>query len=245
MPANNQQTVDPDEIARFAAVSDQWWDENGPFAPIHRINPARLPYIKGLVCRHYGRDVLALDALSGLDILDVGCGGGLVCEPMARLGAVMTGIDADSTAIAAATAHAARAGLGVEYINAATTDLKRRQFDVVLALEIVEHVSDVDVFVQSCADLCRPGGIVIFSTLNKTVKSLALAKIAVEYILRWVPAGTHDWRKFMRPSTLSAALRRAGLSPFEAKGLVFNPLDNSFHMSDNDLDINYFIASTK
>ncbi len=237
-------TVDPDEISHFAKDSAQWWDEHGPFAPIHRMNPTRLSYLKRVICAHYGRDERDLKALKGLSILDAGCGGGVVCEPLARLGANVMGIDADRNAIDAATAHAARSGLNIAYIHGTTDELDEK-FDVVLALEIVEHVADVDAFVQSCVDRCKPGGLVVFSTLNKTLKSMALAKIAAEYIVRWVPAGTHDWRKFLRPSTLSAALRRAGATPFEAMGLVFNPLKNEFLLSPSDLDVNYFIAATK
>ena len=243
-----QNTVDADEIARFARVSDQWWDERGPFAPIHRINPTRLHYIKSVVCAHHGGDTASLAGLTGLRILDIGCGGGLACEPLSRLGADVTGIDADATAISAAQAHAGKSGLDITYLNTASTELSHKhtgRYDVVLALEIVEHVSNVDSFVQSCADLCAPGGIVIISTLNKTLKSLALGKIAAEYILRWVPAGTHDWKKFIRPSALTGSLRRAGLVPYEAKGLVFHPLKNEFAMSDHDLDVNYFITSRK
>lgn len=245
-PAQN--TVDADEIARFARVSDQWWDEHGPFAPIHRINPTRLHYIKSVICAHHGGDAASLAGLTGLSILDVGCGGGLACEPLARLGADVTGIDADATAIGAARAHAEKSGLDVTYLNTDSTALLPKHtghYDVVLALEIVEHVSDVTAFVQSCADLCKPGGLVIFSTLNRTLKSLALAKIAAEYLLHWVPAGTHDWKKFIRPSALSSALRGAGLDPFEIKGLVFNPLKNTFSMSSHDMDINYFMTARK
>ncbi|MGZ9096870.1 MAG: bifunctional 2-polyprenyl-6-hydroxyphenol methylase/3-demethylubiquinol 3-O-methyltransferase UbiG [Micavibrio sp.] len=242
--AAKSSTIDPDEISHFAKDSAQWWDEQGPFAPIHRINPVRLDYLKGVICTHYGRDVKSLSALKGLTLLDAGCGGGLVCEPMARMGADVMGIDADAVAIDAAIAHAARSGLDIAY-TCGTTDELKQQFDIVLALEIVEHVADVDKFVQSCVDCCRPGGIIVFSTLNKTIKSMALAKIAAEYILRWVPAGTHDWKKFIRPSTLAASLRRAGATPMEIKGLVFNPMKGEFSISSNDLNVNYFIAATK
>lgn len=237
-------TVDPDEISHFAKDSAHWWDEAGPFAPMHRINPVRLDYMKTLICRHYDRNPLDLAALRGLKILDAGCGGGLVCEPMARMGAEVTGIDADRNAINVAIDHAARAGLEITYICGTTENLDK-SYDVVLALEIVEHVADVDKFVQSCVDRCKPGGLIIFSTLNRTLKSMALAKIAAEYILRWVPPGTHDWKKFLRPSTLSAALRRAGATPFEARGLVFNPLKNDFSISAHDLDVNYFMTATR
>lgn len=243
-------TIDPEEISRFSEVSENWWDEHGPFAPIHRINPVRMAYIKEVLCHHFDRDLRSLSALKGLKIIDIGCGGGLACEPLARLGANVTGIDADGNAIAAAQIHAEKTALNHSISYRCTTSDQmlpkaKNSFDVVLALEIVEHVSDVGAFVQSCADLCKPGGVVIFSTLNRTLKSMALAKIAAEYILRWVPAGTHDWRKFLRPSDLTNALQRAEVNPVEVKGLVFNPLKNAFSMSDTDLDVNYFIISTK
>lgn len=241
-------TVDPDEIARFSRLSDQWWDERGPFAPIHRLTPARMRYIKGVICAHTGRDESALKALNGLRAIDIGCGGGLAAEPLARMGANVTGIDADPNAIAAANAHAALSELDITYLNASTADLPaahRGRYDVVLALEIVEHVSDTGRFVADCAALCAPGGLVIFSTLNRTLKSLALAKVAAEYLLRWVPAGTHDWRKFIKPHDLAASLRHAGLKPIELRGLVFDPLRNDFYISETDLSVNYFIVAQK
>jgi 2-polyprenyl-6-hydroxyphenyl methylase/3-demethylubiquinone-9 3-methyltransferase len=238
-------TIDPADVARFSEISAHWWDEHGPFAPIHRINPARLGYIKSVLCDELDRDEKDLSALKGLKVLDVGCGGGLVCEPLARLGADVTGIDADANAVAVAASHAKRNGLNIQYKVSTAENMKQKSFDVILALEIVEHVADVELFVKSCVDLCKPGGVVIFSTLNKTLKSMALAKIAAEYILRWIPTGTHDWNKFLRPSTLSDVLRRAGTEPFDAKGLIFNPLKNDFFISKSDLDVNYFIAARK
>ncbi len=241
-------TLDPDEISRFAKDAPRWWDESGPFAPLHRLNPARLGYIRTTLCNHFDRDGKSLKSLTGLNILDIGCGGGLVSEPLARLGAHVTGIDGDAVAISVAKDHATGNHLDITYLSATTDDLLADGtpcFDVVLALEIVEHVANVESFVNECVSLCKPGGIVIFSTLNKTVKSLALGKIAAEYLLRWVPVGTHDWKKFIRPSALAAALRRAGAVPQEAKGLVFNPLQNTFAMSDTDLDVNYFMIAVK
>jgi 2-polyprenyl-6-hydroxyphenyl methylase/3-demethylubiquinone-9 3-methyltransferase len=248
MRSISNKTVDPDEIALFSKMSQRWWDESGPFAPIHRITPVRMAYLKSVIAAHFGLDKAGLKAMAGLRILDIGCGGGLACEPLARLGADVTGIDADANAIAAAQAHAGAQGLTIDYHACASEDLVARgikKFDVVLALEIVEHVSDVPAFVQSCVDLCRPGGLIVFSTLNRTVKSLLLAKIGAEYILRWVPAGTHDWRKFIRPSALADALARAGAEPFEMRGLVYNPIRNDFVISETDLDVNYFMAARK
>lgn len=241
-------TIDPDEIGRFAKDAPRWWDESGPFAPLHRLNPARLGYIKTVLCRHYDRDAKSLKSLADLKIIDIGCGGGLISEPLARLGAAVTGIDGDDVAISVARSHAAGNALDITYLTASTEDLitdRKARFDVVLALEIVEHVTDIDAFVHDCVSLCKPGGVILFSTLNKTLKSLALGKVAAEYILRWVPAGTHDWKKFVRPSTLASALRQAGATPLEAKGLVFNPLQNTFVMSDTDLDVNYFMIAVK
>jgi len=248
MQSITRNSVDPREIAQFSKLSRQWWDETGPFAPIHRITPARMAYLKGVICAHAGRDTKSLRALTDLRILDIGCGGGLACEPLARMGATVTGIDADENAIAAATEHAAAQDLKIDYRAMSSDDLiatKIKKFDVVLALEIVEHVSDVPAFVQSCVDLCAPGGLVVFSTLNKTIKSLLLAKIGAEYILRWVPAGTHDWKKFLRPSTLADALNHAGAKPYEMRGLVFHPVRNEFVISETDLDVNYFMAAKK
>lgn len=241
-------TIDPDEISRFAKDAPRWWDESGPFAPLHRMNPARLGYIKTTLCNHYDRDDKSLKSLAGLKIIDIGCGGGLISEPLSRLGANVTGIDGDAVAISVARGHAAGNNLEITYLAVTTGDLltdRKARFDVVLALEIVEHVSDIDVFVRDCVSLCKPGGVIIFSTLNKTLKSFALGKVAAEYLLRWVPAGTHDWKKFVRPSVLANTLRHAGAAPLEAKGLVFNPLQNAFTISDTDLDVNYFMIAVK
>lgn len=241
-------TVDEDEIRRFSKDAADWWDESGPFAPLHRLNPVRLDYIKSSICRHYGRDEKDLKALKGLSILDVGCGGGIVSEPLARIGGSVTGIDADGVAIPVARDHAKKSGVKVTYLQTSTENLiqnNRQSFDVVLALEIVEHVSDINTFINDCATLSRPGGLIIFSTLNRTLKSMALGKIAAEYILRWVPAGTHDWKKFVRPSALATALRAAGATPQETMGLVYRPLHNDFTLSRTGLDINYFMTATK
>lgn len=241
-------TVDEDEISRFSKDAADWWDESGPFAPLHRLNPARLNYIKSSICRHYGRDEKDLKALKSLNILDVGCGGGIVSEPLARLGGTVTGIDADDSAIRVAREHAEKSGVDITYLQTATENLignNGQIFDVVLALEIIEHVSDIDAFVTDCVNLCRPGGLIIFSTLNRTLKSMALGKIAAEYILRWVPAGTHDWKKFVKPSTLAASLRNAGARPQETMGLIFRPLHNDFALSRIDLDVNYFMTAIK
>lgn len=237
-------TVDAKEIGIFAKDSAHWWDVNGPFRPLHRLNPVRLTYIKSEICNQYGRDDKNLKPFKELSILDIGCGGGLVCEPMARLGGTVTGIDADANAIAVAKDHAAAGGLDIAYKALATDDLikTKQKFDVVLALEIVEHVADVDKFVDHCVDLCKPGGIILFSTLNRTPKSFLLGKIAAEYILGWVPQGTHDWKKFLKPSELSRAIRNAGANVQGLQGMVFDPIKGGFKLSADDLSVNYFVS---
>lgn len=244
MAKSKRSTVDPDEITHFAQDSGRWWDENGPFAPLHRLNPVRMKFIRDAVAGHYRREAATLSPLKGLKILDIGCGGGLVSEPLARMGATVTGIDADKVAIGVAKEHAEASGLTIDY-RAESTDTLKGQYDVVLALEIVEHVASVDKFVDEVVGLCRPGGLVIFSTLNRTPKSFALGIVAAEYILRWVPTGTHNWKKFIRPSELAAALRDAEATPKDVKGLRLHPLKNEFEIVENDLDVNYFMTAIK
>lgn len=244
MAKSKQSTIDPDEISHFAKDSSQWWDENGPFAPLHRLNPIRMKFIRDAVTTHYHRETSTLSPLRGLKILDIGCGGGLVSEALARMGASVTGIDADKIAIGAAKEHAKASGLNIDYLVESTDTLKGK-YDVVLALEIVEHVASVDKFVDEVVDLCKPGGLVVFSTLNRTPKSFALGIVAAEYILRWVPTGTHNWKKFVRPAELAGALRRAGALPRQVVGLRLNPFKNEFEIVTDDLDVNYFITAEK
>jgi 2-polyprenyl-6-hydroxyphenyl methylase / 3-demethylubiquinone-9 3-methyltransferase len=232
------------EIEHFSKDSPRWWDENGPFAPLHRLNPVRLSYIKAQICTHYGLDGRALRPFGDLGILDIGCGGGIVCEPLARLGAEVTGADADANAITAAKAHAAQGGLDIRYLDSPAEDIKGR-FDVVLALEIIEHVEDPAAFVQSVSKLVKPGGLAIFSTLNRTVKSYALGILAAEHLLRWVPRGTHTWGKFVTPAELSHYARQSGLAPQDVSGLIFNPLKNEFALHKKDLDVNYLLCAQK
>lgn len=244
MKKSSHTTLDEAEIAHFARDAGHWWDENGPFAPLHRLNPVRMKYLRDAITTYYKCPADVLQPLKGLKILDTGCGGGLVSEALARMGASVTGIDADAVAIDVAREHARLSGLKIDYRNQ-TSDTLEEQFDVVLALEIVEHVASVDKFVDDCVNLCKPEGLIIFSTLNRTPKSFALGVVAAEYILRWVPAGTHNWKKFVKPSELAAALRHAGAQPQEIKGMRLHPLKNEFEIVDNDIDVNYFMTAHK
>ena len=241
-------TASADEIARFAAIADAWWDPQGEFRPLHRLNPIRLAYIRDRIAGHFSRESLAPRLLDGLRILDVGCGGGLVAEPMARLGAIVTGIDAEQRSVTIAQAHARKFGLVIRYLCALPEDLLHAEeppFDAVVSMEVVEHVSDPSAFLSVCSDLLAPGGVLILATLNRTLKSLALAKIGAEYILRWVPVGTHDWRKFVRPSELAAGLRKCGLQIEDVIGMRYDPFGDTWSLSPTDLDVNYLVCARK
>lgn len=244
--ARRASSVDPDEVARFAAQAEAWWDPEGQFRPLHRLNPTRLRFIRDRVCAHLGRDPLAPRPLAGLRVLDVGCGGGLACEPLARLGAQVTGIDAAPESIRIATQHAAEGGLDIDYRNRSAEDLAAagESFDLVLNLEVVEHVADLAAFLDACAALVAPGGASVIATLNRTAKSYLLAIVGAEYLLRWLPRGTHDWRKFVRPSELAAHLRRAGLTVAEMTGVAYNPLSDAWRLS-RDLEVNYMVFAVK
>ena len=235
-------TVDPSEIARFAALADSWWDPAGKFKPLHRLNPLRLGFLRDRLTTHFGRDPAALRPFDGLRLLDIGCGGGLVAEPMARLGFVVTGIDATAETVATAHAHAEQSGLAIDYrgMAAETLAASAERFDVVLALEIVEHVADLDAFLAAAATLVRPGGTFVAATLNRTAKSYLFAVIGAEYVLGWLPKGTHEWRKFVRPSELAASLRRNRLRIQEITGVTYNPLSEGWSLS-TDLDVNYMV----
>lgn len=239
-------TLDPEEIARFSKISAQWWDENGAFKPLHHLNPTRLDYITQQLSRHYLKNTGNLPNFQGLSILDIGCGGGLIAEPLTRLGAAVTGIDASEKTIEVASAHASLMGLDIQYNCTTAEDLAEtgQQFDVVLALEIVEHVADVAGFIKTCYQLVKPGGIVIFSTLNRTLKSYAIAIVGAEYIMRWLPVGTHEWRKFLSPGELGSHMKNAGFAVQNITGMSFNPLSWSWSLS-KDLDVNYFITGMK
>ncbi|MBI1273998.1 MAG: bifunctional 2-polyprenyl-6-hydroxyphenol methylase/3-demethylubiquinol 3-O-methyltransferase UbiG [Alphaproteobacteria bacterium] len=241
-------TVAKEEIARFEAHAGDWWDEAGPFRPLHRLNPVRMRYIRDAAVAHFGLE--GADArvpLAGLSALDVGCGGGLLCEPLARLGAAVTGIDAAPGAIAAASAHALGGDLDINYRAAETTDLvrKRQSYDLVCALEVAEHVADPAEFVADLAQLVRPGGLLVMSTINRTAKGFLLGIVAAEYLVRWVPRGTHQWQKFIRPSELAAMAEAQGLRVGDVCGLVFDPLAQEFRLSPQDVDVNYLLCAAK
>jgi len=234
------------EVAKFAAMAETWWDPDGLFKPLHVFNPKRLGYIRDQAAACFGRDVTLREPFAGLTLLDVGCGGGLLCEPLSRLGFQVTGIDATEKNIGIASVHAERSGVAVDYRLATAEALvaEGRQFDVVLTMEVVEHVADVESFLLSCAALVKPGGLLVGATLNRTLKALALAKVGAEYVLRWLPKGTHDWRKFVRPADFAACLRAGGLTVEAMTGMTFNPISGTWSLS-RDLDVNYLIAARK
>jgi len=239
-------TVDQDEVARFAALAQKWWDTKGEFAPLHALNPVRLAFIRDRLCARHGRNPDSPRPLDGLRLVDVGCGGGLIAEPLARMGAEMVAIDAAAENIGTARAHAEQSGVAVDYrcVTAEALAAAGERFDGVVAMEIVEHVADVDAFMAALADLGRPDAPVFMATLNRTLKARALAVFLAERVLRWLPPGTHDWRKFLKPHELARAMRQAGLVPRELTGVVYNPFANSWTVS-RDTDINYMMMAEK
>jgi 2-polyprenyl-6-hydroxyphenyl methylase / 3-demethylubiquinone-9 3-methyltransferase len=239
-------TVDIDEIERFAALAETWWDPHGSFRQLHRLNPVRLGLIRSHLLKHFRRDSGALRPFLGLRLIDVGCGGGLIAEPMARLGFAVTGIDAAGEAVAAASAHARASRLDIDYQEASIEALvaANERFDTVLALEIIEHVAEPQAFLQLLARLVAPGGALIAATINRTASSLALAVIAAEYLLGWLPRGTHDWQKFVRPAELVLGLRRNELDATEIAGLSFDPIKGGWVVS-RDLRINYVVFAAR
>lgn len=248
-PRQNSSTasVDADEVARFAALATDWWDPEGPMKPLHALTPARLRFIRAQIDQHFGMEKGSLTPLEGLHVADVGCGGGIVAEPLARMGGAVTAIDAAAENIEVARAHAAQQELEIDYRATTAEALMETgaRFHMVTALEIIEHVTDPAEFVQSCAALLKPGGLLILSTLNRTPKAWALAIGGAEYVMRWLPVGTHDWNKFIRPSELAAMCRAAGLVIDRQQGLVFDPLTFSWGLSDRDLDVNYLVAARR
>jgi 2-polyprenyl-6-hydroxyphenyl methylase/3-demethylubiquinone-9 3-methyltransferase len=239
-------TVDRAEVARFSALAAEWWDAGGKMGVLHKFNPVRLAYIKEAACRNFDRDGKRLDCLSGLRVLDIGCGGGLLSEPLARLGAEVVGADPSLANIEAARLHAAEAGLTVDYrvsTAEALADVGER-FQVVLAMEVVEHVADMPLFVKRCAEMIKPGGLLIAATLNRTLKSFALAIVGAEYVLGWLPRGTHRWDKFVTPNELEAAIERHGLRVSDETGVVYNLFADSWRIS-TDTDVNYMLTAKK
>jgi 2-polyprenyl-6-hydroxyphenyl methylase / 3-demethylubiquinone-9 3-methyltransferase len=239
-------TVDADEITRFAAQAASWWDPVGSFRPLHRLNPVRLQFIRDQLITHFGRAPRSLTPFAGLSLCDIGCGGGLIAEPMARLGFQVTAIDADEEAIAVAREHAATSGPSIDYRYKTAESLAQegRQFDVILALELIEHVADPAMLLAACATLVKPGGVFIGATLNRTPQSFALAIVGAEYVMRWLPRGTHDWRRFLRPSEFALGLRRVGLHPTRLKGLRYRLSTGDWTLSD-DLSVNYLVMAVK
>lgn len=239
-------TVDAGEVAHFARLAGQWWDPRGAWATLHRFNPVRLGYIRDRTAARFDRDAKRLDSLKGLRILDIGCGGGVLSEPLARLGAAVVGADPVADNIAAAQHHAAQAGLAIDYrcTTAEALAEKGEAFDVVLAMEVVEHVADFALFIALAAALVKPGGLFFVATLNRTVKSFALLIVGAEYILRWIPRGTHQWDKFVTPAELETALERGGLRVVGQTGVIYNLFADRFQLS-SDMDANYMVVAEK
>jgi 2-polyprenyl-6-hydroxyphenyl methylase/3-demethylubiquinone-9 3-methyltransferase len=239
-------TVDREEIARFEALAAKWWDERGPMAPLHKFNPLRLQWIKGEIAAHFGRDPKAPDALAGVRILDIGCGAGLLCEPLARMGATVTGIDPTPKLIEAARIHALASGLAIDYraVEAEELAAAGQKYDVVLILEVVEHVTDVNAFVATAASLVRPGGLLVASTINRTLKAFLLAIVGAEYVLRWLPRGTHTYDKLVTPEELRTAFTAASLAPAHETGVMYVPFADEFRLTSN-MDVNYMMTATR
>ncbi|MCC3303193.1 bifunctional 2-polyprenyl-6-hydroxyphenol methylase/3-demethylubiquinol 3-O-methyltransferase UbiG [Sneathiella sp. HT1-7] len=243
-------SVDPAEIANFAAMADEWWDENGKFKPLHKFNPIRIGYIRDTVIDHFRLQtddaIVKLKPFQGLRILDIGCGGGLLSEPMARLGADVVAADASEKNIQIAKVHAEKSGLQIDYRHTTAEDLADagEQFDVILNMEVIEHVADIEGFIEACSTMLKPGGIMFIATLNRTAKSFAFAIVGAEYVLRWLPKGTHNWKKFLKPSEVARLVRNNNLSVRDISGATYNPFENRWHLS-MDLSVNYMIAAAK
>jgi 2-polyprenyl-6-hydroxyphenyl methylase/3-demethylubiquinone-9 3-methyltransferase len=239
-------TINDEEVAKFTAMAEEWWDPKGKFKPIHKFNPVRLAYIREHVLAHFHRDGSVMRPLEGLTILDVGCGGGLLCEPLARLGATVTGIDAAERNIKIATLHAEQSGIAVTY-EATTSEAlaaKGQKYDMVLNMEVVEHVDNVPLYMKSCADLVAPGGLMLTATLNRTARALAFAVIGAEYVLGWLPKGTHDWNKFLTPDEIKTLITRNGLTVIDQTGVVYHPLADDWRKS-RDMAINYMVMAQR
>ena len=245
-PSPASDTLDPGEVDRFARLSSAWWDPDGEFRPLHKIGPARLAFLRERLTQHFALADTGFRPLSGLKILDIGCGGGLISEPLARLGATVTGIDPAPENIATAQQHAEPQGLDINYRACRAEDLVEagEVFDAVVCLEVVEHVPDPGAFIATCAQLVRPGGLLVLSTINRTLKAFALAIVGAEYVLRWLPAGTHQWDRFVTPDELSRHCEAAGLKPAVFEGIVYSPLSDRWSLG-SDTDVNYMAAAAK
>jgi 2-polyprenyl-6-hydroxyphenyl methylase / 3-demethylubiquinone-9 3-methyltransferase len=239
-------SIDSAEVAKFSNLAAEWWDPAGKFAPLHKFNPVRLSFIREQALARFQRDRLSLKPFEGLSLLDIGCGGGLLSEPMARLGFAVTGADASARNIGTAKAHAAQSGVEVDYREASAEQLagEGRTFDLVLNMEVVEHVADVKGYLAACSRLVKPGGITIVATLNKTLKSLLLAKVAAEYVLNWMPRGTHDWNRFLAPAELQKSLEETGITILKTQGVFFDILTWEWRLS-RDVDVNYMVVAAK
>ena len=242
-----ESTVDAAEVAKFEAMAAEWWDPKGKFKPLHEMNPCRLHYITSQIAAEYKRNLTDPLPFVGLRILDIGCGGGLLSEPMARLGAEVVGADSAPRNIPVAQLHAEQSGLKIDYRNFTAKALAADggRFDIVLNMEVVEHVADPLAYLTACHDLLKPGGLMLCSTLNRNAKSFMMAILGAEWVMRWLPKGTHDWHKFITPDELTALIRKAGLDPLDRKGMVFNPVSWSWSLSDRDLSVNYVTASRR
>jgi len=242
-----QTTVDPSEVAKFEAMAAEWWDPKGKFKPLHMLNPCRLDYITSQIAAEFDRDLTTPEPFKGLRILDIGCGGGLLAEPMARLGADVVGADAAERNIPVAQVHAQQSGLTIDYRHTTAEAMAAagEQFDAVLNMEVVEHVADPLAYLTACQQLLKLGGLHICSTINRNPKSYVMAIFGAEVVMRWLPKGTHEWNKFITPDELFDLITQAGLTPVDRKGFVFNPISWSWSLSDRDLSVNYVTASTK
>jgi 2-polyprenyl-6-hydroxyphenyl methylase / 3-demethylubiquinone-9 3-methyltransferase len=240
------QTVDPAEVARFSRMSKEWWNPRGKFKPLHKFNPVRLRYVKDVVCARFGRDPKSPKPFEGLRFLDIGCGGGLLSEPMARLGAEVVGVDPSAMNIGVARLHAEESGLDIDYRQGIAEDLAgaNERFDVILNMEVVEHVADVPLYLQTCAGMVKPGGLMVVATINRTPKAMMLAIVGAEYVLRWLPKGTHQYEKLVRPDEIRGPLESAGMAIEETTGVFYNPLADEWRLS-SDTDVNYMMLATR
>lgn len=239
-------TVDPNEVARFERIARDWWDQNGPMRALHKLNPVRLAYIRDQACRRFERDPRDPRCLRGLTALDVGCGGGMLSEPLARLGATVTALDPAPTNITVAKLHAERAGLAIDYREETVESVVTRgeRFDLVLAMEVVEHVADVRAFVSACCAVVQPGGLLVMATINRTLRAFALAIVGAEYVLGWLPKGTHQWDKFVIPDELTDALETSGLAVSDTRGVIYNPLNDQWSLA-RDTAVNYMVTAAR